>query len=208
MCSYGVAFVPVNLLFLSLGVLLTMLGTAATGDALLPTYVASPLHPSLFTLHLFTLGIVAASFSTADSALTSMTTSYCIDIRQRPDDERLRKRTHVVMCLLFALFILLFRAVNSKSLIDAIYTMVSYTYGPLLGLFAFGLLSRRQPCDRWVPYVCVASPLLCYDADVFSQSQWDYHFGYELLMLNGLLTFLGLWLSSRCTHSAGCQTPS
>ena len=208
MCSYGVAFVPVNLLFLSLGVLLTMLGTNATGDELLPAYVANSLHPSPVTLHLFTLGIVAASFSTADSALTSMTTSYCVDICQRPADERLRKQTHVVMCLLFALFILLFRYVNSTSLIDTIYIMVSYTYGPLLGLFAFGLFTHRQPADGWVPYVCVASPLLCYGADTLAQSLWGYHFGYELLMLNGLLTFLGLWISSRYTRSAGCQTPS
>ena len=213
MCSYGVAFVPVNLLFLSLGVLLTMLGIGAEakGDELLPAYVQNAVHVSPLSYFLplaFTLGIVAASFSTADSALTSMTTSYCVDIHQRPDDERLRKRVHVVMCLIFALFILLFRYVNSMSLIDAVYTLVSYTYGPLLGLFAFGLFTRKQPCDCWVPYICVASPLICYGVDALAQSQWDYHFGYELLMLNGLITFLGLWISSRYTRSAACQTPS
>ena len=218
MCSYGVAFVPVNLLFLSLGVLLTMLpaSSGATGDALLPAYVSSFLadgdsiaaSAGAFIPAIFTLGIVAASFSTADSALTSMTTSYCVDIRQQTHDEGLRKRTHAVMCLLFVLFILLFHSVNSTSLIDAIYTMVSYTYGPLLGLFAFGLFTRRSPADRHVPYICVASPLLCFGADALAQSQWDYHFGYELLMLNGLLTFSGLWLSSLYTRSAGRQTPS
>ena len=213
MCSYGVAFVPVNLLFLSLGVLLTMLGTTATGDNLLPAYVStflasdgSPAGAAIPAI--FTLGIVAASFSTADSALTSMTTSYCVDIRQQSHNEGLRKRTHAVMCLLFVLFILLFHSVNSTSLIDAIYTMVSYTYGPLLGLFAFGLFTRRSPADRHVPYVCIASPLLCFAADTLAQSQWGYHFGYELLMFNGLLTFSGLWLSSLYTRSAGCQTPS
>jgi len=211
MCSYGVAFVPVNLLFLSLGVLLTMTGTAATGDDLLPTYVSSFLGNGGSVAAIpavFTLGIVAASFSTADSALTSMTTSYCVDIRRQAHDEGLRKRTHAVMCLLFVLFILLFHSVNSTSLIDAIYTMVSYTYGPLLGLFAFGLFTRRRPADCWVPCVCVASPLLCFGADTLAQAQWGYHFGYELLMLNGLLTFSGLWLSSLCTRSAGRQTPS
>ena len=211
MCSYGVAFIPVNLLFLSLGVLLTMTGTAATGDELLPTYVSSFLAEgdSVAAIPaIFTLGIVAASFSTADSALTSMTTSYCVDIRRQAHDEGLRKRTHAVMCLLFVLFILLFHCVNSTSLIDAIYTMVSYTYGPLLGLFAFGLFTRRRPADRFVPYVCVASPLLCLGADTLAQAQWGYHFGYELLMLNGLLTFSGLWLSSLYTRSAGRQTPS
>ena len=203
MCSYGVAFLPVNLLFLSLGVLLTMTGISATGDNLLPAYIQHPLstiHYPLPTI-LFTLGIVAASFSTADSALTSMTTSYCVDISQQPADERLRKRTHIVMCLVFVLFILLFHIVGSTSLLDAIYTMVSYTYGPLLGLFAFGLFTHRQPCDRWVPYICIASPLICYLIDTLSTRFLNYHFGYELLMLNGLLTFLGLWLSSKSSDA-------
>ena len=211
MCSYGVAFVPVNLLFLSLGVLLTLTGTAATGDSLLPAYIATFLvgGDSVAAIPvLFTLGIVAASFSTADSALTSMTTSYCVDICQRPDDERLRRSVHIVMCIVFVLFILLFRAVNSTSLIDAIYIMVSYTYGPLLGLFAFGLFTKKKPKDGWVPYICVASPLLCYGMDQWTQTYLDYHFGYELLMLNGVLTFTGLWISARYTRSAACQSLS
>jgi hypothetical protein len=98
---------------------------------------------------------------------------------------------------LFVVFILLFHALNSTSLIDAIYTIVSYTYGPLLGLFAFGLFTKRQVRDRLVPLVCVASPFVCYGVDILAQSLWDYHFGYELLMLNGLLTFLGLLGLSR-----------
>ena len=197
MCSYGVAFVPGNLLFMALGVLLAQLfesqGIAipAKGDELLPQYVAA----NNVTI-LFALGIVAASFSSADSALASMTTSFCVDICHRPDDERLRKRSHIAICALFVVFILLFDAVNSKSLIDAIYTIVSYTYGPLLGLFAFGLFTRRQARDRLVPAVCIASPFICYGIDRLSASLWDYHFGYELLMLNGLLTFSGLWITS------------
>jgi Na+/proline symporter len=192
MCTYGVAFVPANLLFLSLGVLLTMaLGSELKGDELLPTFVQGT-----SVVYLFVLGIVAASFSSADSALTSLTTCYCVDIRRQPDNELLRKRMHVVMCFIFVLFILLFRAVNSTSLIDAVYILASYTYGPLLGLFAFGLFTRWQPNDRFVPYICVASPLICYALDTATQYLWAYHFGYELLMLNGLLTFVGLWLSS------------
>ena len=197
MCSYGVAFVPANLLFMALGVLLAQLfesqGIAipAKGDELLPQYVAA----NNVTI-LFALGIVAASFSSADSALASMTTSFCVDICHRPDDERLRKRSHIAICALFVVFILLFDAVNSKSLIDAIYTIVSYTYGPLLGLFAFGLFTRRQVRDRLVPAVCIASPFICYGINRLSASLWDYHFGYELLMLNGLLTFSGLWITS------------
>ena len=210
MCTYGVAFLPANLLFLSLGVLLTMLGTGAVGDELLPAYVegAASLHPSPITLHLFTLGIVAASFSSADSALTSLTTIVCVDIVGRQDDERLRRRVHIGVCAVFVLFILLFKVLNSTSLIDAVYIIAGYTYGPLLGLFAFGLFTRLRPCDSWAPYICVASPLLCYGADALAQSLWNYHFGYELLMLNGMITFLGLWISARYTRSAGCQTLS
>ena len=209
MCSYGVAFVPANLLFLSLGILLAQLFESqgvtipTKGDELLPMFVEGATNHSPFTLDLspvtilFALGIVAASFSSADSALTSLTTSYCVDIRKRTDDERLRKRTHLIICGLFVVFILLFHAFNSTSLIDAIYTIVSYTYGPLLGLFAFGLFTKRQVRDRLVPLVCVASPFVCYGVDILAQSLWDYHFGYELLMLNGLLTFLGLLGLSR-----------
>ena len=212
MCTYGVAFLPANLLFLSLGVLLTMLGTGAVGDELLPAYVegAASLHSSLFTFHssIFTLGIVAASFSSADSALTSLTTIFCVDIVGRQDDERLRRRVHIGVCAVFVLFILLFKVLNSTSLIDAVYIIAGYTYGPLLGLFAFGLFTRLKPHDGWVPYICVASPLLCYGIDVLAQSLWGYHFGYELLMMNGVLTFLGLWISSRYTLSAEGHTPS
>ena len=196
MCTYGVAFVPANLLFLSLGVLLTMvLGSGLKGDEMLPTFIQGSADSSLLTL-LFTIGIVAASFSSADSALTSLTTCYCVDIRRQPDNEELRKKVHIAMCLFFVLFILLFRQVNSTSLIDAIYILASYTYGPLLGLFVFGLFTKKQPNDTAVPYICIVSPLLCYFLDLTAQHFWGYRFGYELLMLNGLLTFAGLWASS------------
>jgi Na+/proline symporter len=198
MCTYGVAFLPANLLFLSLGVLLAQWaasegGITMRGDELLSGFVAKQ---GGMAAVLFVIGIVAASFSSADSALTSLTTSYCIDICHREEDERLRKRTHIVMCLVFAIVILFIHSVNSSSLIDTIYTIVSYTYGPLLGLFAFGLFTKRRVADGCVPYICVASPLICYATDWFCQQQFDYHFGYELLLLNGLLTFLGLQLTS------------
>ena len=197
MCTYGVAFVPANLLFLALGVLLTMaLGSGLKGDELLPSFIqgAANYH---FIIVPFTIGIVAASFSSADSALTSLTTCFCVDIRRQPDHEGLRKRTHIVMCLFFVLFILLFRQINSTSLIDAIYILASYTYGPLLGLFVFGLFTKKQPNDSIVPYICIASPLICYAINMIALHFWNYHFGYELLMLNGLLTFLGLWLTKQ-----------
>lgn len=205
MCTYGVAFVPANLLFLSLGVLLVMLAQrqgatagAAVGDALLPAFVSQS---GLSVVLPFVVGIVAASFSSADSALTSLTTSYCVDIRGRAGDERLRRRAHVAISILFVVLILLFRLLNSTSVIDAIYVLCGYTYGPLLGLFAFGMLTRRTPRDCYVPYVCIASPLLCYAIDAIVFRATAYRFGYELLMLNGLLTFAGLWLlSPRPTH--------
>jgi len=205
MCSYGVAFVPANLLFLSLGVLLMMLSQrgdmpVALGDELLPMFVEQSGYSVLLP---FTVGLVAASFSSADSALTSLTTSYCVDIREKPDDERLRKRAHLCISLLFIIMILLFRMLNSTSVIDAIYVMCGYTYGPLLGLFAFGMLTKRMPADRYVPYICIASPLLCYALDTLVYWMAGYKFGYELLMLNGLLTFLALVaVSSRETPSA------
>ena len=184
MCSYGVAFV------------------------LLPVYYKLNL-TSIYAYLGQRLGQrsyhTGASFSSADSALTSLTTSYCVDIKGRVDDERLRKHAHLAICALFVVFILLFHQFNHTSLIDAIYTIVSYTYGPLLGLFAFGLFTRHQVHDRWVPLVCVASPIICYAADCWAQQQWNYHFGYELLMINGLLTFVALRLLAR---SAGCQTSS
>ena len=206
MCSYGVAFLPANLLFMALGVLLTMLAgnvSGLKGDQLLPDFIQSATshQSSLITLYFFMIGIVAASFSSADSALTSLTTCYCVDIRRQPDNESLRKHMHIAICIIFVLFILVFRAINSTSLIDAIYILASYTYGPLLGLFVFGLFTHHQPNDRLVPYICIASPLLCYGLDTATQQLWDYHFGYELLMLNGLLTFTGLWLTTFETTS-------
>ena len=213
MCTYGVAFLPANLLFLSLGVLLTMwyqqhgLALPASGDDLLPHFIQAT---SMLTANgqlltaLFVLGIVAASFSSADSALTSLTTIYCVDIMERKDDERLRKRTHIAVCGVFVLFILLFKTVNSTSLIDAIYIICGYTYGPLLGLFAYGLLTKRPVNDRLVPYIAIASPLLCYAIEYVVGQTTGYHFGYELLMMNGLLTFIGLWFC-HSRYTAPCR---
>ena len=203
MCTYGVAFVPANLLFMSLGVLLVLLAQAkgvelpAKSDELLPMFAATG-ELGTAVVVLFTIGIVAASFSSADSALTAMTTSFCVDICQRPRDERLRRRVHVAMAVVFMALILMVEAVNSTSVIDAIYILCSYTYGPLLGLFAFALLTRRRLVrPSLVPFIAIASPLLCYGLNLLATNCLGYQFGYELLMLNGALTFLGLWLISR-----------
>ena len=198
-CTYGLAFVPANLLFLSLGVLLTILASRMgialpeQGDDLLPMFAASGrLGDSVVVL--FTIGVVAAAFSSADSALTALTTSFCVDIVGRQADERLRRRAHVGVAVVFIGFVLAFKALNNTSVIDAIYILCSYTYGPLLGLFSYGLITHRPTCDRLVPYVCVASPLLCLLIDNAVASTTGYKFGYEMLMLNGLLTFLGLYI--------------
>jgi Na+/proline symporter len=202
MCTYGFAFVPANMLFMALGVLLMLLAQKqnvalpAMGDELLPMFAATgALGQSVVVL--FSLGIVAASFSSADSALTAMTTSFCVDIKEKADDEKLRKRVHIGMAVIFATLILMVDAVNSTSVIDAIYILCSYTYGPLLGLFTYGLLTKRGVNDRVVPYIAIASPLICFALDKTVASTTGYQFGYELLMLNGLLTFLGLFLSGR-----------
>lgn len=200
MCTYGFAFVPANILFMALGVLLMQLaqkdGIAlpASGDELLPMFAATGRLGSTVVV-LFTIGIVAASFSSADSALTALTTSYCVDIRQREGDEQLRRRAHIGIAVVFGLFILLFKTLNSTSVIDAIYILCSYTYGPLLGLFAFGLFTRRKPCDKLVPYIAVVSPIVCFALEKTAMQCWGYKFGYELLMINGLLTFMGLYAS-------------
>lgn len=211
MCTYGVMFVPANLLFLSLGVLLVILaqrqGIALpiNGDDLLPMFAATGQLGDVVMV-LFAFGIVAASFSSSDSALTAMTTSFCVDICNRPHDEKLRKRIHLVIAVIFMAFILLFRALNSTSIIDAVYILCSYTYGPLLGLFAFGLLTRRKTNDHIVPYICMASPLICFLLDEIVGRWTDYRFGYELLMLNGFLTFIGL-LIFRNTPKAVSPSP-
>lgn len=200
MCTYGFAFVPANILFMALGILLMLLaqkdGIAlpASGDELLPMFAATGRLGSTVVV-LFTIGIVAASFSSADSALTALTTSYCVDIRQREGDEQLRRRAHIGIAVVFGLFIMLFKTLNSTSVIDAIYILCSYTYGPLLGLFAFGLFTRRKPCDKLVPYIAVASPIVCFALEKTAMQCWGYKFGYELLMINGLLTFMGLYAS-------------
>ena len=167
----------------------------ASGDDLLPMFAASGMLGNGVVV-LFSLGIVAASFSSADSALTALTTSYCVDICQRKDDEKMRKRVHVAMAVVFALFVVLFKMVNSQGVLDAIYTLCGYTYGPLLGLFAYALLTKRSVGDKAVPYIAVASPVICFIIDWYTKNYTAYRFGYELLMLNGMLTFLGLWISS------------
>ena len=206
MYCYGFAFLPLNFLFLCLGILLlTLAGNLhlelpAVNDEILPMFAAEG-HLGTAVLVLFTIGIIAAAFSNSDSALTAMTTTVCIDLLGTDKDteeiaRRKRKKVHIFLSILLAGFICLVEAINNKSIIDVIYIIASYTYGPLLGMFAFGLFTRRKTKDRYVPYIAVASPLLCYAVDWWSRKETGYNFGYELLMLNGALTFAAMWLLS------------
>lgn len=227
MCLYGISFVPVNLLLLVLGVMLYHVAASPEfysfwaanvgggfptaeslkGDSLFPTLVQSGVFGT-GVMVLFVQGITAAAFSSVDSALTALTTSICIDILGIKNEksgapERTRKLVHFGVVVFFVIFVVAFRYINSTSAIDAIYTLASYTYGPLLGLFAFAITFRhRKLKDRYSPLVAVLSPLLCYALSLMAPRLWGYTFGYELLMLNGLLTFLGLLLLSKR------QTPS
>lgn len=206
MYTYGFAFTPVNFLFLALGVLLLSLASQknielpALNDDILPMFCTSGIlgHSILI---FFTIGIIAAAFSSADSALTALTTSFCVDILGVEKEEankakRTRLMVHLLISALFAIIILIFKAVNSRSVIDAIYMIASYTYGPLLGLFVFGLFTQKQPRDKYVPYICILSPLICFATDYLVKQHTGYAFGYEMLMLNGAITFFGLWVAS------------
>lgn len=206
MYTYGFAFLPINLLFLSLGVLLLLLaektGTAlpASGDQILPMFATNGLLGTPITIF-FTLGIIAASFASADSAIAALTTSVCIDIIDTEKYEATKARkiriiSHLGVTAVIVIIILLFKEINSKSVIDAIYTIASYTYGPLLGLFAFGMFTKLRTNDRFTPYVCIVSPFIAYLLDFTIQRLTGYKFGYEILMINGLITFAGLILFS------------
>lgn len=210
MYSYGFAFTPVNFLFLTLGVLLLILAQKeqielpAMSDDILPMFCTSGIlgHSILI---FFTIGIIAAAFSSADSALTALTTSFCVDILDIDKEDakqarKMRLRVHLLISLLFAIIILIIKELNNRSVIDAIYMIASYTYGPLLGLFVFGLFTKRVPKDKYVPYICIVSPLLCYGISYWGTYFAGYTFGYELLMLNGFITFAGLWMLSKRNH--------
>ena len=202
MYVYGLAFTPINFLFLSLGVLLVALAAQlnielpASGDDILPMFCTSGiLGPSI--LIFFTIGIIAAAFSSADSALTALTTSFCVDILDiKKHDEAKAKHTrlkvHAMMAVIFTLVILLIKVLNNRSIIDAIYTIASYTYGPLLGLFVFGLFTKYKVKDKAVPFICLISPAICLSLDLFLTYYTTYRMGYEILIFNGLLTFAGL----------------
>lgn len=206
MCCYGLAFLPVNALFLALGILLYTycasfgIVGAPDGDGLLPWLVSSGSLGEWVVIP-FTIGIVAAAFSSADSAMTALTTTVCIDLLDMEKKEmpalrarNVRRVVHVCVAAAFAVCMVFFRVAGNDNILNAIYVMASYTYGPLLGLYFFGMFTRWEVRDRLTPCVCVLAPLLCAALDYAAPRLWGYTFGYELLLLNGGLTFFGLLL--------------
>ncbi|MBP5527730.1 MAG: sodium:solute symporter [Bacteroidales bacterium] len=217
-------FIVVNILFLCLGSAL-LLYAEQTGFALpvneAGAVVPDKIFPSIafslsgFTAICFVLGMVAAGYSSADGTLTALTTTFCYNflkfgerssesgvgcrtkkLRTPKFELRTRRWVHVAFALLYLLVIIAFRPFHRQSLIDTVFDVAGFTYGPLLGLYAFGLFTRRRARDRWVPFIAVASPVICYILKLNSFQWFGYHFGFEILLLNGLITFLLLWISS------------
>lgn len=196
-------------MFLCLGVLLNIFASAkglavpASGDELFPYIATRAGLPGIVGI-VFSLGLISSTYSAAGSALTALTTSFTVDILggTRKYAERklvsVRMLVHVGMAAMMGLVIIAFRALNNTSVIDAVYILSSYTYGPLLGMFAFGIFTRKSVRDRWVPLVALLSPVFCLILDLNSE-RWfgGYRFGYELLIMNALFTIIGLTMLIR-----------
>jgi Na+/proline symporter len=216
MYSFSVVLVAVNFMFLLLGALLYLfmsdfnieIPDKVVNGIVKPDY--DLVFPNLAMGHMpfyvgiiFIIGLVAAAYSTADSGLTALTTSFCIDILNiNPENENIkslkaRRYAHIGMSLLLLILICCFWLINDSSVINQLFTIAGYTYGPLLGLFSFGLFVPLVLRDRYVPYVCVLAPILTYIINLNAATWFSgYKFGFELLLLNGLLTFLGLLVIS------------
>jgi SSS family transporter len=210
---FSAVLVVANLLFLSLGALLYMFagehGISAdiTGDKLYP-YLALSGDLGSWAGVLFIVGLVAAAYSSADSALTALTTSFCVDflgMEKKPSlsDRSTRKRVHIGFTLLLFVVIIVFEALNNDSVIAELFKVAGYTYGPLLGLFSFGLFSKRTIKDHWVPLIALLSPIAAYLLQRFDHILFNgYEIGFELLLINGALAFFGLFLVSASRNDA------
>ncbi|HRY32811.1 MAG TPA: sodium:solute symporter [Bacteroidales bacterium] len=206
MFSFSFVLVLVNMIFLFLGAIL-FLYTAQTGmdmplrsDDLFPVISLQQLGPLAGLV--FMIGLISAAYPSADGALTSLTTSFSIDflgMNKRKDITEkekisIRYLVHLGFALILLSMIILFRAINDQAVIDKLFTIAGYTYGPLLGLYSFGLFTKLRVKDRYVPLVAVVAPLLCYFISRHSEFLFGgYKFGFELLIVNGLITFVGLW---------------
>lgn len=207
MFSFSAVLVVVNLFFLSLGALLYLYATAkgielpTKADDLYPIIATGGELPIIVGV-LFILGLIAAAYSSADSALAALTTSACVDIldiedKPKKDQMVLRKKVHVAMSGILVVVIMVFHWIGNDSVISQVFRIAGYTYGPLLGLYAFGLFTKMGVRDRFVPVICLVSPALTYIINFYSESWFGgYKFGFELLALNGFITFIGLLLIS------------
>jgi len=188
-------------LFLCLGALLYQFaavhGIPETGDKLFPAVATGGRLPEIVGV-LFVLGLVSSAYGAGGAALTALTTSFTVDILHKAGEVKVRKAVHLTMAALMVVTIIVFNALNSTSAIDAVYKLGSYTYGPILGLFAFGILTRRPVKDKYVPVVALLAPAICLVLQLNSE-RWfgGYKFSYELLLLNAALTFGGLCLLIR-----------
>ena len=204
---FSIILVFANLLFLGMGALLYLY--AGESGVVLPLRTDN-LYPLIALNHLgtfagivFLLGIVAAAYSSADSALTALTTSFCVDFldfdkKEESTKKTIRIRVHLLFSFILFLVILVFNAVNDDSVINSIFRAAGYTYGPLLGLFSFGILTKRQIKDRLVLIICLLAPVLSYIVDKNSAVWFNgFQFGFSILIFNGLLTFIGLWIISQ-----------
>lgn len=206
MLTFSAVLVGINLLFLVLGALLYALWDATgqplpAADVLFPTLALGGSLGPLVGL-LFLIGLLAAALSSADGALTALTTSTCVDLLDTPslpaeDATAVRKRVHLLMAGILVAVMVAFRAVADGSVVAAIFTAANYTYGPLLGMFGYGLLFRSKPLDTWIPWVAVFSPLACYALESLCTTRFGFSFGFALLPVNGALTFIGLSLLPR-----------
>lgn len=204
---FSLILIIANLLFLSMGALLFIFRDSIGFD---PGATADKLFPSLalsgelgwFAGALFIVGLVAAAYSSADSALTSLTTSFCVDFlnmekQPKDSDTRVRKIVHVGFSALLFIVIIIFELVNDQNVITGLFRVAGYTYGPLLGLFAFGMYTKFIVYDKWIPIICILAPVLSYVLQANSESWFNgYQIGFELLPINGLLTFVGLYILS------------
>lgn len=223
MFSMSLVIIPVHILFLGLGVLLFtyvqekgLFEIKETAEGI-KYFLTSPDRLSQSEIHLdklfpmlaaegyfspalgvvFLIGLIAAAYSSADSALTSLTTSFCIDILEDGDNQRKRIAVHLGMSAVLILVILVFKFMNNDNVVWQLFKMTGFTYGPLLGMFSFGLISKRKTLDRWIPLVAVLAPILCYILDSNSIEWFGYKIGFEILLINGFLTYLGLLLLSK-----------
>jgi Na+/proline symporter len=204
---YSAAFVPVNMLFLGLGALLFIfannngIAIPERADDLFPLIATGGYLPEIVGI-VFILGLVAAAYSSAASALTSLTTSFSVDIldisKYKEDKaKRIRLAVHIGFSIILVFVILLFKVLSNESIISTLFTLAGYTYGPLLGLYAFGLFSKRTVPDKWIPVIAIASPVLTGILD-FNSVQWfGFQLGFEKLILNGGITILSLFILSK-----------